>query len=88
MNGTKSRQVKIALCGLAALGMFAATQGCSSSGGGGTGGAGGAAPAAAAAAPARRPARVARLSMPAHRVHRWRAHGRTAHFGLFGRHGR
>jgi hypothetical protein len=42
MNGIESRQLKIALCGLAALGMFAATQGCSSSGGGGTGGAGGA----------------------------------------------
>jgi hypothetical protein len=42
MDGTKSRQLKIALCGVAAIGLFAATQGCSSSGtSGGTGGAGG-----------------------------------------------
>jgi hypothetical protein len=32
------RQLKIALCGLASLGLFAATQGCSSSGGSGSGG--------------------------------------------------
>jgi len=38
MNGTKSRQLKIALCGFAALGMFAATQGCSSSSNSGAGG--------------------------------------------------
>ena len=38
MDGTKSRQLKMALCGLAALGMFAATQGCSSSTNNGAGG--------------------------------------------------
>lgn len=43
MDGTKSRQLKMALCGLTALGMFAATQGCSSSGGSGTGGSNGSA---------------------------------------------
>jgi hypothetical protein len=42
MDGTKSRQLKIALCGIAAIGLFAATQGCSSSStSSGTGGAGG-----------------------------------------------
>jgi hypothetical protein len=42
MDGMKSRQLKIALCGIAALGLFAATQGCSSStSSSGTGGAGG-----------------------------------------------
>lgn len=39
MDGTKSRQLKIALCGLTALGMSVATQGCSSSSNSGTGGA-------------------------------------------------
>jgi hypothetical protein len=38
MDGTKSRQLKIALCGLASLGMLAATQGCSSSNNSGAGG--------------------------------------------------
>ncbi len=38
MNRTKSRQLKISLCGLATLGMFAATQGCSSSSTSGSGG--------------------------------------------------
>jgi len=44
MNRTKSHQLKITLCGLATLGMFAATQGCSSSttsGSGGSTGSGG-----------------------------------------------
>ena len=41
MEGSKSRQLKIGLCGLAALGMLAVTQGCSSSGSSGTGGASG-----------------------------------------------
>jgi len=38
MNVMKSRQLKIALCGIAAVGLLAATQGCSSSNSGGTGG--------------------------------------------------
>ncbi len=38
MDRTKSRQLKMTLCGLAALGMFTATQGCSSSSNSGAGG--------------------------------------------------
>ena len=38
MNRTKSRQLKITLCGLATLGLFAAAQGCSSSSTSGSGG--------------------------------------------------
>ena len=39
MNGTKSRQLTMGICALAAAGLFAATQGCSSSNGNtGTGG--------------------------------------------------
>jgi len=41
MDGTKSRQLKMGLCGLAAAGLLVATQGCSSSSNSGTGGAAG-----------------------------------------------
>jgi hypothetical protein len=42
MNGTKSHQLKMGICALAAAGLFAATQGCSSSSDtGGTGGSNG-----------------------------------------------
>jgi len=42
MNGTKSRQLRTGICALAAVGLFAATQGCSSSNGTtGTGGSSG-----------------------------------------------
>src|SRR4051812_24748925 len=37
MNGTKSRQLRTGICALAAVGLFAATQGCSSSSNGNTG---------------------------------------------------
>jgi hypothetical protein len=42
MNGTKSRQIKLGICALAAAGLFAGTQGCSSSSNaGGSGGSNG-----------------------------------------------
>jgi hypothetical protein len=42
MNGTKSRQIKMGICALAAAGLFAASQGCSSSSNaGGSGGSNG-----------------------------------------------
>ena len=88
MDGTKSRQLKIALCGLATLGMFAATQGCSSSstsGSGGSTGSGGSRPRRHTARAARRPARVARrVDAGPRAVHGHRA-GRRADRRLHGR---